>query len=125
MAALVAGAPLPSGFDVGTAAAVVDVLRAKRRRAMAHAAPELPALLGTGWPDLFRHYAATRVVTGGTSALDDAVSCCRWLLTLPGRPRGVRALMVRLRCRQLVLHLRRTRQPTASEGVPSGLERHA
>ena len=57
--ALVAAAPLPSGFHGAWAAATSGSLLRKRARGVARAWPKLARALGPGFPALFAAYAAT------------------------------------------------------------------
>ncbi len=57
--ALVAGAPLPQGFDAAWAAATSGSLLRKRTRGVARAWPRLARALGSAFAPLFAEYAST------------------------------------------------------------------
>ncbi|CAM5337682.1 putative protein OS=Kitasatospora aureofaciens OX=1894 GN=GCM10010502_35160 PE=4 SV=1 [Kitasatospora aureofaciens] len=79
LAALVAGGPVPPGFDPGQVRAQSAGLAAKRRDATAKVAPDLPRLLGAQYGPLFLGYARTHPQTGGYRA--DARAFAAWVLT--------------------------------------------
>ncbi len=79
LAALVAGGPVPPGFDPVQVRAQSTGLAAKRRDTTAKVAPDLPRLLGPRYGPLFLDYARTRPQTGGYRA--DARSFAAWVLT--------------------------------------------
>ncbi|MEV0533432.1 hypothetical protein [Kitasatospora sp. NPDC050463] len=84
LAALVAGGPVPPGFDPAQVRAQSAGLAAKRRDTTAKVAPELPRLLGRRYGPLFLAYAGTHPQTGGYRA--DARAFAAWALsTDPGR----------------------------------------
>lgn len=84
LAALVAGGPVPPGFDPAQVRAQSAGLAAKRRDTTAKVAPELPRLLGRQFGPLFLTYAGTHPQTGGYRA--DARAFAAWALTAdPGR----------------------------------------
>lgn len=64
VAALVAGAPLPAGFDATRVAAARAALLRKRAGEVARNWPMLAAGLGHRWPAVFREWAATRPTQG-------------------------------------------------------------
>jgi len=75
LAALVAGAPAPAGFDRERLAVQSRALTRKRADVVAKVAPELPVILGEeGFRSLFSGYARGRPMTGGyrRDALDFA-----------------------------------------------------
>lgn len=83
LAALVAGAPVPDGFDADRLAVQSAALLAKRRDIVAKLAPELPELLGDApWRTAFAAYAATRPLVD--SHRRDALAFTHWLLTDAG-----------------------------------------
>lgn len=65
LSALVAGTPLPEGFDRSRAAVQSRALAAKRADVVATVAPELPAILGDDFRPAFLRYAAGRPLDGG------------------------------------------------------------
>lgn len=78
LSALVAGGPLPPGFDAGQVRVQAGGLAAKRRESVARVAPELPVLLGGRFGPAFRRYTAATPPTGGHRA--DAVAFAAWVL---------------------------------------------
>nr|WP_324604085.1 hypothetical protein [Streptomyces pyridomyceticus] len=84
LAALVAGGPVPPGFDPAQVRAQSTGLAAKRRDTTAKVAPDLPRLLGARYGPLFLDYARTHPQTGGYRA--DARSFAAWVLTDGGPP---------------------------------------
>lgn len=78
LAALVAGGPVPPGFDPAQVRAQSAGLAAKRRDTAAKVAPELRRLLGRQYGPLFLAYAGTRPQTGGYRA--DARAFAAWAL---------------------------------------------
>lgn len=78
LAALVAGGPVPPGFDPAQVRAQSAGLAAKRRDTTAKVAPELPRLLGRQYRPLFLAYAGTHPQTGGYRA--DARAFAEWAL---------------------------------------------
>lgn len=82
LTALVAGGPVPPGFDPAQVRAQATGLAAKRRDTAAKVAPDLPRLLGAQYGPLFLAYARSRPQTGGYRA--DARAFAEWALT--GRP---------------------------------------
>ncbi|MGW2845658.1 multinuclear nonheme iron-dependent oxidase, partial [Streptomyces sp. NPDC001274] len=76
LAALVAGGPVPAGFDRERLAVQSRALAAKRAGVVAKVAPELPEILGTGYRSAFLAYAAARPMSAGyrRDALDFAES---------------------------------------------------
>ncbi|MER7751728.1 hypothetical protein [Kitasatospora sp. NPDC097643] len=79
LAALVAGGPVPPGFDPAQVRAQSTGLAAKRRDTAAKVAPELPRLLGPRYGPLFLGYARRHPQTGGYRA--DARAFAEWALT--------------------------------------------
>lgn len=65
LSALVAGTPLPEGFDRSRAVVQSRALAAKRVDVVAAVAPELPAILGDDFRSAFLRYAAGRPMGGG------------------------------------------------------------
>ncbi|WP_030861456.1 DUF692 domain-containing protein [Streptomyces sp. NRRL S-37] len=82
LSALVAGTPVPEGFDRVRMGVQARALAAKRADVVAKVAPELPVILGKGYRPAFLAYAQTRPMTGGyrRDALDFAEH------VLAGRP---------------------------------------
>ncbi|MCB5165565.1 DUF692 domain-containing protein [Streptomyces bambusae] len=74
LSALVAGTPVPEGFDPVRVRVQVRALAGKRADVVRKVAPELPGILGDGYRDAFLGYARTRPMTGGyrRDALDFA-----------------------------------------------------
>ncbi|MFD5497027.1 DUF692 domain-containing protein [Streptomyces sp. NPDC127091] len=83
LSALVAGTPVPEGFDRGRMAVQARALAAKRAGVVAKVAPELPVLLGEGYRAAFLAYAQSRPMTEGYRR--DALDFVEHLL-LAGRP---------------------------------------
>ncbi|WP_328661534.1 DUF692 domain-containing protein [Streptomyces sp. NBC_00334] len=83
LAALVAGAPVPEGFDGVRLGVQARALAGKRADVVAKVAPELPVLLGADYRPAFLAYAEGRPMTGGyrRDALDFAEHLLR---TAPG-----------------------------------------
>jgi hypothetical protein len=83
LSALVAGTPVPEGFDRARLGVQARALAGKRADVVARIAPELPVILGSGYRAAFLAYAQGHPMTGGyrRDALDFAE---RTLLT--GRP---------------------------------------
>ncbi|MEV0276340.1 DUF692 domain-containing protein [Streptomyces sp. NPDC050610] len=79
LSALVAGGPVPAGFDGERLRVQSKALAAKRADVVAKAAPELPDILGDGYRPAFLRYARTRPMTGGFRR--DALSFAEHLLT--------------------------------------------
>ncbi|WP_329460059.1 DUF692 domain-containing protein [Streptomyces sp. NBC_01497] len=94
LSALVAGAPVPEGFDAARLAVQSRALAAKRASVVARTAPELPALLGESYHPLFLAYAARRPLRDGYRR--DALDFAEHLLAAraPGEARVRRALSV-------------------------------
>ncbi|WP_369147167.1 DUF692 family multinuclear iron-containing protein [Streptomyces sp. R44] len=74
LSALVAGTPVPEGFDTRRIAVQSRALAAKRAGVVAKVAPELPEILGKDFRRAFLAYARSRPMTGGyrRDALDFA-----------------------------------------------------
>ncbi|WP_431947438.1 DUF692 domain-containing protein [Actinacidiphila sp. bgisy167] len=74
LSALVAGTPVPEGFDRVRIGVQRRALAAKRAGIVAKAAPELPEILGAAYRPAFLRYAAVQPLTGGyrRDALDFA-----------------------------------------------------
>jgi hypothetical protein len=79
MTALVAGGPVPPGFDPAQVRAQSTGLAAKRRDTTAKVVPDLPRLLGAQYGPLFLDYARTHPQTGGYRA--DARAFAEWVRT--------------------------------------------
>ncbi|GJF32884.1 hypothetical protein KNE206_55840 [Kitasatospora sp. NE20-6] len=77
-AALVAGGPVPEGFDPGQVAVQARGLLDKRRETVARVAPEPARILGPAYRPLFARYAAGGPQRGGYRA--DAQEFARWAL---------------------------------------------
>ncbi len=78
VAALVAGAPPPSGVDAERVRIQSAALLRKRGRSLAHAEPELAAALGPRFGTAFTAYAAGRPQDGCSA--NDADEFARFLL---------------------------------------------
>ncbi|MFF1272083.1 DUF692 family multinuclear iron-containing protein [Streptomyces marokkonensis] len=87
LSALVAGTPVPEGFDRVRMGVQARALAAKRADVVAKVAPELPVILGDGYRPAFLAYAQTRPMTGGYR--QDALDFVAELLPA-GRPRDAR-----------------------------------
>ncbi|MER6569924.1 DUF692 domain-containing protein [Streptomyces sp. NPDC001093] len=74
LSALVAGTPVPEGFDRVRMGVQARALASKRAEVVAKVAPELPVILGDGYRAAFLEYARVRPMTGGyrRDALDFA-----------------------------------------------------
>ncbi|MEV7570765.1 multinuclear nonheme iron-dependent oxidase [Streptomyces tanashiensis] len=83
LSALVAGTPVPEGFDTRRIAVQSRALAAKRAGVVAKVAPELPEILGRAFRPAFLAYARSRPMTGGYRR--DALDFVEHLL-LAGRP---------------------------------------
>ncbi|MFG2353429.1 DUF692 domain-containing protein [Streptomyces sp. NPDC048521] len=88
LSALVAGTPVPEGFDRVRMGVQARALAAKRADVVAKVAPEVPAILGAGYRAAFLEYARERPMTGGyrRDALDFAGHLLR-----AGRPEEAEA----------------------------------
>ncbi|MFG3589573.1 DUF692 domain-containing protein [Streptomyces sp. NPDC047990] len=87
LSALVAGTPVPEGFDRVRTRVQARALAAKRADVVAKVAAELPELLGDGYRAAFLGYAQGRPMTGGYRR--DALDFAEHLL-LTGHPRDAR-----------------------------------
>ncbi|MFE4549416.1 DUF692 domain-containing protein [Streptomyces sp. NPDC056785] len=87
LSALVAGTPVPEGFDRVRTRVQARALAAKRADVVAKVAAELPELLGDGYRAAFLGYAQGRPMTGGYRR--DALDFAEHLL-LTGDPRDAR-----------------------------------
>jgi hypothetical protein len=123
VAALVSGASLPVGFDRTRARVVADILRAKRRKALLHAAPALTKVLGPNRQELFERFAATTVVATDSSAFDDAIAFTTWCLRNTSRKWPLLRLLLQLHWRRIVSRARHSRRALATEGTPSASTR--
>ncbi|MET9431175.1 DUF692 domain-containing protein [Streptomyces sp. NPDC003036] len=65
LSALVAGTPVPEGFDRARVRVQSRALAAKRARVVAKIAPEVPEILGDGYRASFVAYALARPMRGG------------------------------------------------------------
>lgn len=83
LSALVAGTPVPEGFDPGRLRVQSRALAAKRADVVAKVAPELPEILGGGYRAAFLAYAGARPMTSGYRR--DALDFAEHLL-IAGRP---------------------------------------
>ncbi|MGV9501561.1 DUF692 domain-containing protein [Streptomyces sp. NPDC003642] len=83
LSALVAGTPVPEGFDRVRIGVQARALAAKRADVVAKVAPELPVILGPEYRPAFLGYAQTHPMTGGYR--HDALTFAEHLLAA-GRP---------------------------------------
>lgn len=83
--ALVAGAPMPRGFDPRLFAVARSSLLNKRAGEVAHTWPRLAAALGPAWRATFREWAAERPPHG---SLCDGFDFARYLAVTGGLPDG-------------------------------------
>ncbi len=83
LCALVAGAPVPEGFDHRRLGVQSRALAAKRADVVAKVAPELPEILGPDYRDAFLAYAKARPMPAGYRR--DALDFAEQLL-IAGRP---------------------------------------
>ncbi|MFJ4534424.1 DUF692 domain-containing protein [Streptomyces tibetensis] len=92
LSALVAGTPVPEGFDRVRVGVQARALAAKRADVVAKVAPELPVILGDGYRTAFLGYAQTRPMTAGYRR--DALCFAEHLLSAGrlGDPRARREL---------------------------------
>ncbi|GGW20116.1 UPF0276 protein [Streptomyces capoamus] len=89
LSCLVAGTPVPEGFDRVRMGVQSRALAAKRAGVVAKVAPELPVILGAGYREAFLGYARQRPMRGGYR--QDALDFAGHLLKL-GRAGDARAL---------------------------------
>ncbi|GAA2761011.1 DUF692 domain-containing protein [Streptomyces paradoxus] len=92
LSALVAGTPVPEGFDRVRVGVQARALAAKRADVVAKVAPELPVILGDGYRTAFLGYAQTQPMTSGYRR--DALTFAEHLLSTgrPGDPGARREL---------------------------------
>ncbi|MEU6177209.1 multinuclear nonheme iron-dependent oxidase [Streptomyces coeruleorubidus] len=83
LSALVAGTPVPEGFDRARVGVQARALAAKRADVVAKVAPELPEILGAEYRTAFLGYAQAQPMTGGYRR--DALTFAEHLLSA-GRP---------------------------------------
>ncbi|MYS90641.1 MULTISPECIES: DUF692 domain-containing protein [Streptomyces] len=83
LSALVAGTPVPEGFDRVRVGVQARALAAKRADVVGKVAPELPEILGADYRTAFLGYAQTQPMTGGYRR--DALTFAEHLLSA-GRP---------------------------------------
>ncbi|MGW1026536.1 DUF692 domain-containing protein [Streptomyces sp. NPDC002577] len=126
LSALVAGTPVPEGFDRARLKVQARALTAKRADVVAKVAPELPGILGDAYRAAFFTYACKRPMTGGyrrdalgfaehlllagkPEAADERRQLTEWWLERtgpgPSSPRPV-ARLVRAAASRLALHRR-------------------
>jgi uncharacterized protein len=87
LSALVAGTPVPEGFDRVRLGVQARALAGKRADVVAKVAPELPVILGDGYRAAFLGYAQGHPMTGGYRR--DALDFAGYLLA-EGRPADAR-----------------------------------
>jgi hypothetical protein len=85
LSALVAGTPVPEGFDRARLGVQARALAGKRADVVAKVAPELPEILADGYRPAFLAYAQGHPMTGGYRR--DALDFAEHLL-LTGLPEG-------------------------------------
>ncbi|MBB4711797.1 uncharacterized protein (UPF0276 family) [Streptomyces luteogriseus] len=92
LSALVAGTPVPEGFDRVRVGVQARALAAKRADVVAKVAPELPVILGGEYRTAFLGYAQTHPMTAGYRR--DALTFAERLLSTgrPGDPQARREL---------------------------------
>ncbi|GAB2717437.1 DUF692 domain-containing protein [Streptomyces bullii] len=78
LSALVAGTPVPEGFDRVRVGVQARALAAKRADVVAKVAPELPVMLGASYRETFLAYAQRHPMTGGYRR--DALDFAEWSL---------------------------------------------
>nr|WSX23487.1 hypothetical protein OG690_29145 [Streptomyces tubercidicus] len=83
LSALVAGTPVPEGFDHSRLRVQSRALAAKRADVVAKVAPELPEILGADYRAAFAEHARNRPMSGGYR--QDALDFAAYLLA-QGRP---------------------------------------
>lgn len=88
LSALVAGTPVPEGFDRARVGVQARALAAKRADVVAKVAPELPVILGDEYRPAFLGYAQTQPMTAGYRR--DALTFVEHLLSA-GRPGDAQA----------------------------------
>ncbi|MFF7971032.1 DUF692 family multinuclear iron-containing protein [Streptomyces sp. NPDC007905] len=88
LSSLVAGTPVPEGFDRVRLGVQARALAAKRADVVAKVAPELPVILGEGYRGAFLEYARVRPMSGGYRR--DALDFAGRLLKA-GKPEDARA----------------------------------
>ncbi|MFJ9726583.1 DUF692 domain-containing protein [Streptomyces sp. NPDC101209] len=86
LSALVAGTPVPEGFDGVRMAVQARALAGKRADVVGKIAPELPVILGTAYRDLFLAYAHGHPMSGGYRR--DALDFAEHLLASQALPQG-------------------------------------
>ncbi|MFE7859036.1 DUF692 domain-containing protein [Streptomyces sp. NPDC057403] len=86
LSALVAGTPVPEGFDGVRMAVQARALAGKRADVVGKIAPELPVILGTAYRDLFLAYAHGHPMSGGYRR--DALDFAEHLLASQTLPQG-------------------------------------
>ena len=108
--ALVAGAPMPPGFDPRLLAVARSSLLNKRAGEVAHTWPRLAAALGPQWRKTFREWAADRPPRG---SLCDGFDFARYLAVTGGLPDGParKAALAELAAREGYWHYTGRRPP--------------
>lgn len=89
LAALVAGGPLPAGFDAAAVGVAALALRRKRAGEVARAWPAVAAALGPEWGERFTHWAVGRTPRGslldGWAFTTDLLAAVEGTATSTGR----------------------------------------
>jgi hypothetical protein len=83
--ALVAGGPVPTGFDAERIGEQTDALQAKRRRSVERAAPDLVARLGAEFPAAFAEWARANPPRTESGTRSDCEAFAAWALPEPVR----------------------------------------
>lgn len=102
VAALARGDTAREGFDETRLRALSEMIRGKRRKAVARSCPALPRALGDGFASTFDEYARVMHLPTGAGAIDDAGRFLGWLSHRGLLPRDLRFLALRLRLRRLL-----------------------
>ncbi|MFF3560576.1 DUF692 domain-containing protein [Streptomyces sp. NPDC002574] len=125
LSALVAGTPVPEGFDRVRVGVQSRALAAKRAGIVAKVAPELPEILGPVYRPAFLRYAAARPLGGGyrRDALDFAAHLLHGAAAASG-PAGAATLPDAAALRQLHVWWRERSGPAPLNGWQRRLLRH-
>lgn len=82
--ALVAGGPLPAGFDEDRVNEQAHALLLKRRRGIERARPEVAAELGDAFPGKFAEWAEANPPRTDSCSRTDAAAFAAWALPVNG-----------------------------------------
>ena len=102
VAALVRGDDAGQGFDDTRLRAMSELLRGKRRNAVARSCPAVPRALGDQFTSRFDEFARTVPLPTGGDALSDAGRFLGWLRRRAPLPRELCVLCRSLRLRRAV-----------------------